>query len=221
MPPLQRLPPTAVQAVGVAGVEALYGAYGVYALQGQSVGGDVGRDAVTLCDGDDLLYGVIDARDALGGPCLVVALELIGDVYEAASVYDVVRGVEDAPLRERFAVPGLEEDIVRATGDDGTTKVRQRDAVDDGAQSARGQDVAGEEEDLIRLHRLRSERFDHDIDRPSVDVCHDQIGPFSVVEQLTEVATNVPEALHGDRPSSQGWRAEDLLRAGPHTFHDA
>src|ERR671917_451707 len=104
MPPLQRLPPTAVQAVGVAGVEALYGAYGVYALQGQSVGGYVGRDAVTLCDGDDLLYGVIDARDALGGPCLVVPLELIGDVYESASASPC-----RASRRILFALPAMME----------------------------------------------------------------------------------------------------------------
>src|ERR671917_1456509 len=96
---LQRLPPAALHAVGVAGVEALYGAYGVYALEGQGVGGDVGRDAVALGDGDDPLYRIVDARDALGGPRLVVALELVGDVYEAAGVYDVVRGVEDAALR--------------------------------------------------------------------------------------------------------------------------
>ncbi len=106
-------------------MEALYGAYGVYALQGQSIGGDVGRDAVAFGDGDDLLHRVVDARDALGGPRLVVALEFVGDVDEAAGVYDVVWGVEDAALRERLTVTGLEEDVVRAAGDYGALKLGQ------------------------------------------------------------------------------------------------
>src|SRR5918998_4725350 len=108
----KRFSAAALHAVGVAGVEALYGAYGVYALQRQGVGGDVGRDAVALGDGDDPLYRVVDTRGALGGPRVVVALELVGDVYEAAGVYDVVRGIEGAALRERDAVSGLEEDVV-------------------------------------------------------------------------------------------------------------
>src|SRR3712207_1501759 len=141
----------------MAGVEALYGAYGVYALKGQGVGGNVGRDVVAPGDGDYAPQGVVYASDALGGPRLVVALELVGDVYEAAGVYDVVRGVEDAALCERFAVPGLEEDVIRAASDNRAAEVRQRDVVDYGPQGAGSQAVAGDGEDLGRLHRLRSE----------------------------------------------------------------
>src|SRR3712207_3274442 len=112
-PVLERLPAAALLAVWVARVQALYGAYGIQALQGQGVGGDVVRGAVALGDGDDLLHGVVDAGDALCGPCLVVAFQLVGHVDEAAGVYDVVGGVEDAALGEGFAVARLQEDIVR------------------------------------------------------------------------------------------------------------
>src|SRR5215207_2215973 len=166
----------------MAGVEALYGAYGVYALQGKGVGGDVGGHAVAFGDGDDALHGVVDAHDALGSPLLVVAFELVGDVYEASGVYDVVGRVEDAALGERLAVAGLEQDVVRAAGDDGAPEVRQRFVVDDGPEGAGGEYVAWDGEDLVRLYWLRPECLDHHLDRPRVHVAHYEFRSFAVVQ---------------------------------------
>src|SRR5215210_5562720 len=141
----------------MAGVQALHGAYGGYALECQGVGRHVGRNAVALGDGDDPADRILYAHHPLGCSTLVVALELVGDVYEAAGVYDVVRGVEDTTLCQGLAVPGLVKHVVRATGYDRAAEVGERLVVHDGAQGARGENIAGHREDLVRLHRLGPE----------------------------------------------------------------
>src|SRR3712207_6171222 len=98
--PLNRLSAAAQLPVGGSCMKSFLRDYGGYSLQRQCVCGGVGWDAVTLGDGDDAAYPVLYAHDALGRAALVVALELVGDVYEAAGVYDVVGGVEYAMFGE-------------------------------------------------------------------------------------------------------------------------
>src|SRR5215208_885789 len=175
----------------MSGMEAFHRAYGCYPLQRQGVCGDVGRDAVAFGDGDDLAYPVFDAHDALGGATLIVALQLICDVDEAAGVYDVVRGVEDAAFYQRLAVPGLGEHVVGAPGHDTAAQLGYRLVVQHGPKGARGEDVAGDRQDLIRLHGLGAELFHRTLDRGRLDVRHDQVRTL-IVEQAAQVVADVP-----------------------------
>src|SRR5215210_3378411 len=99
-------------------MEALHGAYVGYAFECQGVCGRAGRDSITLRDRDNPAHRIIDTHHSLGGPTLVVALELVGDVYETTGVYDVVWSVEDAALLKGRVVAGLKQHVVRAPGDD-------------------------------------------------------------------------------------------------------
>ena len=67
-------------------VESFHRAYGGDALQREGVSGDVGGDAVAPGDGDNAAYGVLYSHDAVDGAAFVVALQLVGDVDEAAGV---------------------------------------------------------------------------------------------------------------------------------------
>src|SRR5215210_9324500 len=200
-------------------VETFHRAYCGYSLQRQGVCGDVGRDAVALGDGDDAAYPVLYAHDALGRAALVVAIELVGDVYEAAGVYDVVGGVEYAAFGERLAVSGLGEHVVCAPGDDAATQLRYRRVVEDGAEGARSEDVARDGQDLIWLDGLGAELLDHALYGRVVHVGDDQVRTL-LVQQTAQIVADVPHALHGDDPALQGARTEDLLDAGPHSLQD-
>ena len=95
--------------------------------------------------------------ETLGGR--YVAAEDVGTSTEDIShiqveTSHVVGGIEYATLGQGFAVPGLSEDVVGAPGNDRAAKLWQRLIVDDGAQGARGQNVAGDGEELAWFHRL-------------------------------------------------------------------
>src|SRR5215203_3105199 len=146
---LNRFPAAAQLPVGVPCVEAFHRAYGCDAFQRQDVCGDVGRDAVAFGDGDDAPYPVFYPHDALGRAALVVAFELVCDVDKATGVYDVVRGVEYAAFGERLTMVRLGEHVVRAPGDDAAAQLRDGRVVENGAEGAGGEDVAGDGQDLI------------------------------------------------------------------------
>src|SRR5829696_8002686 len=181
-------------------MEAFHGAYGGDTFEGQGVGGLVGRNAVALGDGYDPAYGVLDAHYPLGSTALVVTLEFVSDVYETASVYDVVRGIEDVVLGESAAVTGLREDVVGAPGDYPAPELRQSLVVDHGAAGARGEDVAGQGEAFVRLHRFGAEFLYHLLDGVGPVVGDHQVRPF-LVEETTQVVPDVSEALYRHRPA--------------------
>ena len=98
-------------------------------------------------------YAVLYSHDAVDGAAFVVALQLVGDVDEAAGVYDVVGGVEDAAFREGLAVVRLGEHVVGAPRDDAAAQLGDGCVVQDGAEGAGGEDVAGDGQDLVQLDR--------------------------------------------------------------------
>src|SRR5215207_6379666 len=162
------------------GMQTLHRANGGYSLQRQGVRGDVGRDTVAPGDGDDAAYAFLYSHDALYGAAFVVALELVRDVDEAACVYDVVGGVEDAALRQGLAVARLGEHVVGAPRDDAASQLWNGSVVENGAEGTGGEDVAGYRQDLIQLDGLGAELSDHTLNGRGFRVGHDQARPFLV-----------------------------------------
>src|SRR5215212_11790055 len=191
-----------------------------YPLQRHGICGDVGRDAVAFGDGDDAADPVLYPHDARGRAAFVVALQLVGHVDQAASVYDIVRGVEYAACGEILAVARFGEHVVGAPGDDAAAQLRYGRVVENGAEGARGEDVAGDGQDLIGLDLLGAELLDRTLYGRLVHVGDDQVRTL-LVQQTTQVVADVPDALHGDDPAFQRGRAEDLLGAGPHPLQDS
>src|SRR5215204_3425293 len=142
-------------------MEAFHRANGGYSLQRQGICCDVGRNAVAFGDGDDAADPVLYPHDARGRAAFVVAFQLVGHVDKAAGVYDVVRGVEYAAFGEILAVARLGEHVVGATCDDAAAQLRYGLIVEDGAEGARGEDVASDGQDLVWLDRLGAELLDH------------------------------------------------------------
>src|SRR5918998_539467 len=201
-------------------VKTFHRAYGGYPLQRQGVCGDVGRDAVAFGDGDNAANPVLYPHDALGRAALVVALQLVSDVDEAAGVYDVVRGVEYAAFVQILAVGRLGEHIVGAPGDDAATHRRDGHVVEYGAEGARGEDVARDAQDLIGVDRFGAELPDYALQGRLVYVSHDQVRAL-LVQQPAQVVADVPDALHGDAQAREGGRAEALPDTGPHPLKAA
>lgn len=204
----------------MAGVEAFYGAHDSYALQGGGVGGHAGWDVVALADGDDPLYRVVDAHDALGGSLFIVAFEFVGHVCEAPGVYDVVRRVEDATLDQGIAVASILQDVVGAAGYDGASEARQGIVIDDRSRVARCEDVARDREYLVRLNRFRPELQHGTLHDLRTEIRDDEACSL-LVEQASQVVADVSEPLYGDSPAVEGSVAEDLFDAGLHPLQYA
>src|SRR5919107_721982 len=130
-------------------METLHRAYGGYPPPRHGGCRDVGLGAVAFGDGDDAADPVLYPHDARGRAAFVVALQLVGNIDKAAGVYDVVRGVEYAAFGEVLTVARLGEHIVGAPCDDAAAQLWYGLIVEDGAEGARGEDVARDGQDLI------------------------------------------------------------------------
>ena len=107
--------------------------HGVNALLGETVRGEIGRDALLLRDRKDAQHRVVDLVGFTEGTSLGPARELALDVDDATRVGHVVWRVQNLVLLELFAVALLEELIVGRARDDLDLELRNRLVVDDRA----------------------------------------------------------------------------------------
>src|SRR6476469_3828668 len=80
---------------------------------GEPVGGLGGGDRVGVRQLEDRLGGLVDAGRPLLGPLEAEALELVGDLDQAAGVHAVVGRVEDPAVGEGLLDAGVVELVVR------------------------------------------------------------------------------------------------------------
>src|SRR5437899_1089928 len=83
------------------------------ALFGETIGGEICRDALLGRDREDAQHGVVDLVGLAEGARRRPARELAVDVDHTAGVGDVVRRVENLAVLELLAMTLLEQLIVR------------------------------------------------------------------------------------------------------------
>lgn len=104
------------------------------ALKRKPVRGGIRRDAGFPGDVEDAGDAVIDPADLLPGAVLVIAVQLVGNIDDAAGVNDVIRRVDDAQLVNQVSVPGFLQLVVGRAGNNLCLQLRNTFIIDDGAQ---------------------------------------------------------------------------------------
>src|SRR5690348_5453838 len=170
------------------------------ALLGETIGGEVRRDALFLRNREHAQHRVVDLVRFAEGTRRGPAGKLAVDVDHAARVGDVVWRVENVALLELFTVTLFEQLIVRRAGDDLDLELRDRLVVDDRTERAGGEDVRLHAVDLLGRDGTSAELVGDSLHALGIDVRDDELRA-RLVQLFSKVITDMPAALerHGAR----------------------